>query len=942
MSEYPSLYEFLKAHVALDNDPITHTRIGDKQLNVYPGKYNVPSDEATRKQFYKLYSKWVFDAKKFEYLTEVQQDNGPTLIDLDFRYDPSVEERQHTEDHVYDLVHLYIRTIRKLFDVSDIDKIHIYVLHKPDVNMLEKVTKDGIHIVIGLSLTHPQQTLLRKHVLLEIDNVLSEIGLTNDYESVLDDGISYGHTNWQMFGSRKPGHDAYRITNIFHAVQSGDNYELQVEDCSTLYKDTPEDKKRLKKLVPMVSAHYTKYPEAETLADYETELATVPVKRKKTGAGNRTRLNRHNFDITSIEQLHEQVQHFLDTRKPEHYEVAEVHAYVMALPVKYADDYNTWIRVGWALHNMDHSKPMFLIWMKFSAKSAKFSFDDIDDNYDKWTNMYAQWIGGGRSIRSETSVDASGNIVQKEEKNQHSGIVTKHTIMYWVKQECPEQYEQIKKDTVDMLVNMSVNGFNEVDIATILHKLYVDKFACVSLNNQPIWYEYRDHRWYELQGGYSLRQKISDHVSTMFMEKSTEIVELMGKHELSEKEEAHYMNQMKRFAEIHIMLKRTSHITNVMKEAAFKFFDNEFYKQLDTNPYLLCCRNGVLDLKNHEFRPGRPEDYLSLCTNIDYIPMSKFTKEQHKSKEEIIEFFEQLFPENDLNQYMWDHLASTLIGTNMNQTFNIYTGSGSNGKSKMVDLMGMVLGDYKGTVPITLVTKKRNNIGSVSPEVIQLKGRRYAVMQEPSKGDVINEGVMKELTGGDPIQGRALFKDVVTFIPQFKLAVCTNTLFDIRSNDDGTWRRIRVCDFMSKFTENPYEKFSEEEYKYQFPIDKKIDEKFFVWKEVLLSMLVERLKHTNGNVEDCEHVLSASNRYREGQDVFADFVKQNIERSETDFLKTTEVYNEFKLWYMNNYSNKQVPKKKDLDEYLNKKLGKSKAKGWDGWRFKYEEEGEEQ
>jgi len=92
--------------------------------------------------------------------------------------------------------------------------------------------------------------------------------------------------------------------------------------------------------------------------------------------------------------------------------------------------------------------------------------------------------------------------------------------------------------------------------------------------------------------------------------------------------------------------------------------------------------------------------------------------------------------------------------------------------------------------------------------------------------------LMKEITGGDPIQGRALFKETVTFIPQFKLVVCTNTLFDIKSNDDGTWRRIRVCDFMSKFLEKPYEdedKFPKSEYPYQYPIDKRIDEKFEKW-----------------------------------------------------------------------------------------------------------------
>ena len=81
---------------------------------------------------------------------------------------------------------------------------------------------------------------------------------------------------------------------------------------------------------------------------------------------------------------------------------------------------------------------------------------------------------------------------------------------------------------------------------------------------------------------------------------------------------------------------------------------------------------------------------------------------------------------------MWEHLASCLVGTNENQTFNIYTGGGSNGKSCLVDLMSKVLGDYKGTVPITLITHKRNSIGSTSSEIVQLMGTRLAVMQEPS------------------------------------------------------------------------------------------------------------------------------------------------------------------------------------------------------------------
>ena len=62
---------------------------------------------------------------------------------------------------------------------------------------------------------------------------------------------------------------------------------------------------------------------------------------------------------------------------------------------------------------------------------------------------------------------------------------------------------------------------------------------------------------------------------------------------------------------------------------------------------------------------------------------------------------------------MWEHLASVLYGKNINQTFNIYNGGGSNGKSKLVDLMGLALGDYKGVVPVSLLTERRGGVGSL-------------------------------------------------------------------------------------------------------------------------------------------------------------------------------------------------------------------------------------
>ena len=387
--------------------------------------------------------------------------------------------------------------------------------------------------------------------------------------------------------------------------------------------------------------------------------------------------------------------------------------------------------------------------------------------------------------------------------------------------------------------------------------------------------------------------------------------------------------QLNKLCDIANYLKKTQWKNNIMKEARELFFDGDFMNKLDQNPYLLCFNNCIIDFKEKVSRKGRPDDYISKCTNIDYVKLDEV--KHYDTICDIKEFFKQLFPDEELCRYMWEHLASCCVGTNENQTFNIYTGSGRNGKSKLAELMTKALGEYKATVPITLITQKRNSIGSTSSEIVQLKGARYAVMQEPSKGDKINEGIMKEITGGDPIQGRALFKDTITFVPEFKLVVCTNTLFDIKSNDDGTWRRIRVCDFVSKFLEKPYEdedKFPKSSFPHQFKIDTTIEQKFVTWAPILMSMFVNISYEKQGKVTDCDIVLRSSDKYREGQDYMTEFDKECIRRVPDETIKKTVVLSKFREWYESNYGRGNIPKGKELHEYLDTKYGQNVKGKW--------------
>jgi putative DNA primase/helicase len=296
-----------------------------------------------------------------------------------------------------------------------------------------------------------------------------------------------------------------------------------------------------------------------------------------------------------------------------------------------------------------------------------------------------------------------------------------------------------------------------------------------------------------------------------------------------------------------------------------------------------------------------------MTTGIDYIELDDSNYEMMEVREEVLDLMRKLFPDPELNRYMWDHLASCLIGTSLNQTFNVYYGVGSNGKSILTDLMSRALGDYKGTVPITLITDKRSAIGGTSSEIIQLKGVRYAVMQEPSKDTKINEGIMKELTGGDPLQGRALYNESETFTPQFNLVVCTNSQFKIESNDDGTWRRIREVAFNSKFVDDESEiPIDQDANSVQqcFLKDKNLKEKLPKLAPIFMSMLVARAFETGGKVDDCPVVMEASRAYRLSQDKITTFVNQYLELTlnPTHTVPLTVIKNQFKIFSDNHSS----------------------------------------
>lgn len=903
-----------------DEKPVTHTRIGSSSLNIFGGSYHIPDD--LMPLFNKLYIKKVFTLKRDEYLTELQdrKNGNPILIDLDIKYESSITTRQHSVSEITDIIELYCDTIKDIFIIDNEIAFKIFVFEKDDVVVSDNesknnYTKDGIHILIQLQLEHNKQMLLRKYVLDKEENergIFGENGLNciNSINDIIDESISSGRTGWQCWGSKKPGCDPYKLTYIWNITMSKDSFtNMEMENINEI--DYP-------KYFPLLSAKNKSYQKLEVKEIFKNQLTKIqPKKTKKIikKSNKVTDVSLINKSVNVIlpsnhQQLDDIINDVMSKLPMQDSYLKELHELTMCFDETYYNPFQEWINVGWALHNT--SDTLFWTWVKFSSKSDKFIWDDVPSLVTKWNTE----MGPGFSFRS---------------------------IHYWCKRDFPDQYEKIHKNSVDSFVYKTLpGGGTDTDIAILAKHIFMDEYSCVAIKQQK-WYKFSGHRWKENDSGTSLRCALSQEIEPLYQKASQIEKDKSTDEQYSAAEREAYLHNASSFNRIGIRLKTSSAKSHVMRECMEQFYDPKLLEQLDENKYLLGFENGVYDFKKKEFRDGEPEDYISFTTGTMYIPFDTKNGDHLRIKDEIDDFFEKVFPNQDLRQYMWEHAASCLIGEQRNQKFNIYTGVGGNGKSIFVDLMNLVLGDYADKLNIALVTQKRKGIGGPTPEIAKLKGKRYISMDEPSENDVLNEGVMKQMVGGDEMEGRGCYDRKMTkFYPQFELVCCTNHLFTVKSNDKGTWRRIRQVDFASEFLDEPdYEAkksmgLCDDPERPIYLKDDQLKNKLPHWVQVFTALLIEIVNKTGGKVNDCDKVLEASKAYQEKENFWAQFMNENIAKgTEKDKFKKTDIRNVFNEWYKNNYQT-NPPKASDLYEYLDKTIGKQRARAWYGYKIIYD------
>lgn len=855
--EHP-LSKFLHEHITTEKTNVSMTGMG-----LLKGKWFISEHEYPK--FLELLNDYLF-VKKLRPLSLVEQrvpdGRVPLLIDLDFKY-PEEKNliRSFGKTEIVTFIQDIISKLTYFFELSDKSRIRFFVTLRPEPYIAKKANnapgkdiKDGIHVVSpDIVMTTDQQKILRE-VLTEDGAVAKAFG-NSGYRPKLTDKEIYDESltqknGWFFYGESKQDVPPYQLVHVFRYTTK--TCKLSEEPLTnyppSLLLDILSIRHQLKEPLKVRTEVATEYEKI-----YE-KLNTAPPTPQ------------HNPTTVAMPDEIEAWSSVLAMVHPESEIETAKRLVLECLNEARADNYNTWIRVGWCIRNIDASSDGFELWMEFSKKSSKFNPSDVETWRRSWTKGLMHSVGDCKQL-------GFGSLVR------------------WAQEDNIKQYNIIKNDDILNYIRkvaLCFRGGTHHHTAEIMRKVYGDIYKCSVDQKSYEWYRYTGNIWETLPQGIVLKDIMSHQIARLVSEaKESYKIQMINNKTIDEKQ---MLDHMQKFLKMEENLYNANFKDSVLKECVQSFYEENFSQKMNMNPFTLGCANGILHLRDPVYdetghnvvsyrvvlKPGRPNDYVSF--RLGHLPPDMEALEYEPYREddplqiEIMDFFKKLFPDADVLEYILTLAASCLEGQNREQCYYIMTGVGGNGKTKFVQLMQNTLGEYVSSLSTTALTRKRPDSGAANPDIIGIKNKRFIIMQEPDEREQLNTARMKQFSGEDIVEARGLFKDQERFKISGKFFMSCNRLPPIHSMDDGTWRRIRVIPFKSRFVSASDPTLDPANHVY--PRDNFLDEKLKNWRKPFLSLLVHyySTKYMVDGIKSVpKEVKKFSEEYKQSHDSFSKF-----------------------------------------------------------------------
>lgn len=441
----------------------------------------------------------------------------------------------------------------------------------------------------------------------------------------------------------------------------------------------------------------------------------------------------------------------------------------------------------------------------------------------------------------------------------------------------------------NLTIKKALDGYTRRDF---LPELYMDKYypyddtgnadRFTDIFKDRVLYSYTNKGWYIYDGKrwlFDTLGRIND-----YFEQSIEVMKKQGmttnipmlENETSED----YQKRLKAIRtayEKHLTYSRSNRGTVAgVKQSMHK--NSVDISEFDGNDMLINLENSVYDMVSG--------------INIPHDATLKFTKKANVSYDESKkcprweQFLREIFNDDkDLIKWIQKALGYSLTGKTSEQVMFILNGNGRNGKSVFLDVVSHIFGDYRTNIqPDSLMVKNSQGANS---DIARLKGARFVTTVESNDGMRFNEGLVKQLTGGDTVTARFLHANEFEFTPKFKVWMATNHRPIIRGTDKGIWRRIRLIPFEREFTEEE--------------VDLDLTSKLLAESDGILQWMLKGLEMwQKERLGMCEKILMANKEYRQEMDVVSTFIEECVNNSLGKEVKASELYQHYKNYCLQN------------------------------------------
>jgi phage/plasmid-associated DNA primase len=758
-----------------------------------------------------------------------------------------------------------------------------------DTSYVGPVYKDGFHILIPeIQVSRGYKRYLNQELSKHLKIIFRDIDHLEAPEKLLDTNCA--HVPVYFLGCSTPGKTAYVLS---HATEC------------TLYADDDDIDRRPLDAGSLNEGIFKARPDAEPFPinlSYELNLSyqapTIggkPVWLRRNEINYRATLEskiqimveKSSKDIIPLDDILA-VENSVDILALNNAEVAHMKRLLTILDISYATEYLKWFKVICAIaHTSYHYKPL-AIWFSHRKPEA-WSQTEIDRVWSEATN---------KTVKRP---------------------VTMRALRHWAQESAPQALREIEKEHyVQVLARAAYENEGRVEhaqAARTCHAMIGDKFIVdVGFNEGTArtgycWFEFvtpgqsmkkgEIYKWRKEQEPDSVHLFISEHLPKVYLQLGMRIREKKDA-AVNEAETKYWQNVERNFKMYTTRLGNDGFQNGIIRQAQYRFRQRGFFEELDSYEDILGVGNGILRIGiEPQLIKGFHEYKISKYTETDYVPFDP----ENLHVKTLLKAFRDVFPEDDVNKFMWYHAATGLDSKESSCILLLLVGGGQNGKSFWSKMVHDTLGhQYCASGKPALLTSRTEKGNEANSAQMQMKGKTWFYFDEFESCAVLNTSRVKSMVSPQYQSGRDLRQTQENFKNTCNPICLSNFDFIINTTDHGTWRRIYYYKNKVTFRRNHNKNNS---------FEREVDTRFLddftkdpLYRQAMLSILVhyyaELCRLYRGDIKNVPvpTIARESELFRNRQDALNRFITYNIVKSPgAEPIGTETVATRYMDWY---------------------------------------------